>query len=359
MLTVNRFGSGNLLTIHDLIGGPEAAIFCTSTACMSVTTDFMSWIEEDGQHIDYMVYEAKDASIIILLTCQVTDLAILNDLKTAGRLHKENPDARIIIGGCLAQRFDIALPEWTERLDVVRAEYRDIMPITDEDNFVRWEKPFWIPEQKWDEHGGSNLNPGRLFRHMYPLKIGAGCHGNCKYCTIKDTRGETYEADAYLQVGEFLAHDEDIVLVSDSPSAKQIKDWCHLAIRYNKAVSFRNVEPQIANCCETELKDLAFQGLLKIFHCPIQSNDPKLLQKMGRSAAETDQYIYWSQELRRLGVLVATNIIIDYWVDGRLYHNYDPDFMSANFDYWTWNPHFDGIWNRETAELRWKRYIGE
>ena len=34
------------------------------------------------------------------------------------------------------------------------------------------------------------------------------------------------DADAYLQVKEFLDHaDEGVVVVSDSPTVQQIKDW--------------------------------------------------------------------------------------------------------------------------------------
>ena len=108
-----------------------------------------------------------------------------------------------------------------------------------------------------------------------------------------------------------------------------------------------------------ELLDLAHHGLLKIFHCPIQSNDIDVLRAMNRNVDETLEYIDAAQELRTLGVKVATNIIIDYNVDGKMIHNMPEEWLNEYFDYWSWNPYFDGNWNPEKAKGRFQKYIGE
>lgn len=365
----NRFGTGILYDEADLGKG----IYCVCTACMSVWSDFLSFANSElrkgkgsfkrfakykDQSKEVAPYYIKndcylnDTDTIVVLGCQVTDLAIYNDLKTAEELHDRYPDIPIYMGGCLAQRFDIELPEYLKRLDVVRAEYQNLDFV---DGFVYYEKPFWNKDLKDDEQ--DELATGNLFRHMYPLKIGAGCHGKCKYCTIRDTRGKTYETDAYLQINEFLMHD-NIVLISDSPTVKQIHDWCHLADRYNKQISLRNVEPQIANACKKDLMDIAKKGLLKIMHCPIQSNDINVLSAMNRDVKGTLEYIDFAQELRAIGVTVATNIIIDYIVDGEAIHNMDEDWLNSHFDYWSWNPYFDGNWDYAKAKERFEKYIG-
>lgn len=204
------------------------------------------------------------------------------------------------------------------------------------------------------------MSNGNLFRDMYMLKIGAGCHGKCKYCTIRDTRGEGYEMEAEGQVEEFLNHvdKEGVVIISDSPTVKQIKDWCGIAKQYGKSISFRNVEPLVTLACEEELMDLAKAGLLKIYHCPIQSNNPELLAIMNRSASSTLDAIKVMDELRVAGTKVATNIIIDYVADGKEYKNMDMDWLNEHFDYWSWNPYFDGNWNRAKAEERFEKYLG-
>lgn len=298
-------------------------------------------------------YTPWDADIIIVVGCQVTDLAILNDIRLAEMLHKQFPHAVICIGGCLAQRLDVELPEFIRRVDFGREEYEELDKSVLRHIF--WEKPFWVSDQTWKSNK-DDFSEGNLFRNMYPLKIGAGCTEKCKCCTIRDTRGKYYETDAFRQVNEFLNHD-NIVLVSDSPTPKQIRDWITLSYRYKKPISMRNVEPQVALSCEHEILKHAECGLLKIFHCPIQSSDPKLLEIMGRSVESTLEYLGMARELRKLGVKVATDIIIDYEFEGDIYRNLDVEWMDSHFDYWVWNPYFDGKWDRNKAEGRWQKYI--
>lgn len=357
----NRFGSGILYEESDLGYG----IYCVCTACMSIWSDFLSFANHElhqtpdrRQIKDVTPYYVAndpflhDTDTIVVLGCQVTDLAIYNDLKTAEELHQAYPTIPIYMGGCLAQRFDIEFPDYLRRLDVVRTPYENLKYV---DGFIDYKKPFWNPDLKEDD---DELAVGNLFRHMYPLKIGAGCHGKCKYCTIRDTRGESYETDAYLQINEFLEHaDQGVVLISDSPTVKQIEDWCHLAMRYKKQISLRNVEPQVANAAKQDLIRTAKSGILKVLHCPIQSNDINVLRAMNRDVNGTLDYIELAQELRKYGVVVATNIIIDYTVNGDTIHNMDTEWLDLHFDYWSWNPYFDGNWNYEKAEKRFEKYI--
>lgn len=276
-ITKNRFGEGILYSIDDIISPrfrPDAKVYCECAACMSVYTDMLSFLSSGSLLPCKYFSKTNNAGVtdIIVLGCQVTDLAILNDIRTAERLHKENPDATVYMGGCLAQRFDIQLPDFVRRLDVVRNETVALRSFFKD--FVIWQKPFWIT----DELGSGDYDNGNLFRNSTPIKIGAGCHGKCKYCTIRDTRGDNYAADAYLQIAEFLSAEGDVVFVSDSPTVQQVEDWCHIAIRYSKPVSFRNLEPTTANACSVALIELAKRGLLKTLHVPIQSEDIKVLK---------------------------------------------------------------------------------
>lgn len=348
----NRFGQGELYSIEDVLSNSNAKIYCECAACMSVYTDMLSYLSENPNADLFSTKNDETVTDIIVLGCQVTDLAILNDIRTAERLHTENPEANIYMGGCLAQRFDIELPEFVRRLDVVRNESVPIQE--DTKKAVVWQKPFWITK----ELGSGEYDDGNLFRNSTPIKIGAGCPGRCKYCTIRDTRGCSYERDADTQVQEFLNAKGDVVFVADSPSVKQVEDWCYIAIRHNKAVSFRNLEPATANMCINPLMALAEKGLLKTLHVPIQSENKAVLEAMNRSVNATLAYIRWNQGLRKHGVKLATNIIIDYDVDGTVYHNLNEEFLNSHFDYYAWNPYFDGNWDRKKAEERFDKYIG-
>lgn len=337
----NIFGTGVIYNESDLNG----KIYATSAACMSVWSDFLSWANANE---DRMVLDPSLADSIVVLGCQVTDLSILNDLEVAHKLHQlYNKD--IYMGGCLAQRFDISLPSYIKRLDVVRTINQSL----DNKKLVNYEKPFWVPdfEETQDE-----LKDGNLFRNFYPLKIGAGCHGKCKYCTIRHTRGDNYATVPNEQIKEFLDHD-NVVIISDSPTAYQIKEWSNIAIKYNKPFSIRNVEPQTLIMCEKELMELASLKLLKILHCPVQSFNDEILKIMNRSVEATKAAVVLIKNLREKGVVTATNIIIDYVYEGKLYPNYDIQKLNETFDYYSWNPYFDGNFDIEKARARFKKYI--
>lgn len=337
----NKFGEGILYEKHDL----GKKIYATSAACMSVWSDMLSYA---NKYPEYFVNDPAYADSIVVLSCQVTDLAVLNDLRVAAKLH-ELTGKEIYIGGCLAQRMDIPLPEFTRRLDVVR----EIGVELNNTSLVNYEAPFWVPDFKDED---DNLKDGHLFRDYYPLKLGAGCHGNCKYCTIRHTRGEVYETIPREQIDEFLHH-EHVVLTSDSPSVKQIKEWAIIAKETNKEISIRNIEPQNLIQCESELIELANLGLLDIVHCPVQSFDKLVLESMNRSVDATYKAIELLLKLRNLGVITATNIIIDYVVNDEVIENHDQEKLNKYFDYYSWNPYFDGNYDIIRAKERFNKYI--
>lgn len=339
----NIFGQGKIYNVNDL----EGKIYATSSACMSVWSDFLSWANANPTRCEKDLIKADT---IVVLGCQVTDLSIYKDIEVATRLHKET-GKDIYMGGCLAQRLDIELPSFIKRLDVVRVVGQEI----NDRNLIDYEPPYWVTDFKETE---DTFKDGNLFRNFYPLKIGAGCHGKCKYCTIKHTRGETYATVPEEQIEEFLNH-EDVVLISDSPTVLQIKTWCEIATRLQKQISIRNIEPQTLVACGEEVIELATMGYLNILHCPIQSYDEEVLKAMNRSVTMTKKALEIMQLVRSLGVKVATNIIIDYKVDDKLYPNYDKERLESEFDYYSWNPYFDGNFSMKKAKERFNKYIGE
>lgn len=338
----NIFGRGVLLDGQDLSVG-QTYIQCT--ACMSIYSECNSWA---NAHKVKMTNNPTDAYNIVILGCQVTDLAVLNDIVTLEKLIKQFPWKRFYIGGCLARRFDIPLPEGVFRLDGIKSDYQ-----WQNERLVDWAPPFWVKDYpNLEVINGKKIIDGSLFRDYYPLRISGGCKKKCKYCTIRVTRGESFQLDTQVLEGEFLAHD-NVVLISDSPSAEEIHEWCNIAIRNKKKVSFRNVEPSVAVEEWEILTQLAEMKLLDTFHCPIQSNVPATLEAMYRPVKPTMDYIEKLVPVLKVnGVTVATNIIIDY-LDFP-----NPD-LGDLFDYVSWNPYWDGKWDRARAEERMKKYINK
>lgn len=322
----------------------EGKTYMTSSACMSVLADGLSWANANE---DKITKDIEKANNVVVLSCQVTDLAILNDLEILEKYKEKYPDKNYFISGCLSKRLDLDLHEFAERLETPKQDYQSLENLT----LVNFEKPFWIKDFKEEDGKTNEFKQGHLFRNMYPLRIGKGCPNKCTYCTIRITRGDFEQYNASQLEKEFLEH-ENILLVADSPTVNQIKDWYEVATKYNKEFSIRNVEPSVTVRCKDELLDLANKGLLKVYHSPIQSNNPEVLKDMQRSVKDTLKTIEIAKQLKDQGVYVATNIIIDY-------KDFKQDFSKVYelYDYVSWNPLWDGKWDRKKAEQRSKKYL--
>ncbi len=320
----------------------KGKIYFTCAACMTVWADALSWANKHKRRI---TKDPKEAENIIVLSCQVTDLAILNDLKTMERLQITYKNKQYFISGCLAERKDIKLPKGVQRLKIPKEDYQEL----NDRSLVHFEKPFWIKRFKEED---SEFKQGHLFRKMYPLRIGKGCPFNCEYCTIRITRGRFKEYKNHKQLEKEFLKFKDVILIADSPMPNQIKHWCSIALKYKKTISIRNIEPTVSVQCKNEIINLAKKGFLKIFHSPIQSNNKKVLQEMKRDVKSTFETIKMAKRLKKLGVFIATNIIIDY-------KNFKQDFSKVLnlYDYVSWNPYWDGKWDRNKAEKRFKKYI--
>ncbi|MFX0136527.1 MAG: hypothetical protein ACFFDN_23005 [Candidatus Hodarchaeota archaeon] len=334
---INKFGSGIIYDSIDVKG----SIYATCAACMSIYAEFLSWANDNE---DRFVNNPIYASSIIILSCQVTDLAVLNDLRCLEKLMNNYPDKTYYIGGCLARRFDIDLPKNVRRLDNIKIDYKPLNKTW----MLNYEYPFWV--DNFSEDSPDKLSDGHLFRNMYPLRIGTGCSGKCKYCTIRVTRSEHSELD--ISWSEFCNF-KNPVLIADSPSKELILKWCNAAILTQKQISIRNIEPHVAILCSNELLTLSEKRLLKIFHCPIQSDNPATLKDMHREINSTLSVIDLVYELKKRDTICATNVIIDY----KNFENPDMYTLQSVFDYISWNPYWDGIWDRAKAEIRFKKYL--
>ncbi len=77
-----------------------------------------------------------------------------------------------------------------------------------------------------------------------------------------------------------------------------------------------------------------------------------VLTDMHRGVNATMETISLAKELKNLGVIIATNVIIDY-------KDFTQDLTDIVelYDYVSWNPLWDGKWDRERAEQRFEKYI--
>ena len=325
----NIFGEGTLTNLDEVAVSGKTYIQCA--ACLSLYAEALSWA---NAYPSLIAKTPEEADRIVTMSCQVTNLAVLNDIRNAVGLQSQAIYKPNYIAGCLAHRFDIEMPPGILRMDHIRMDYQHL----DDMSLVNYLPPFWV--ENFVEGGGEG--DGYRMRGQYPLRIGAGCSQRCAYCTIRVTRGQPYYlTDLDRLEKEFLDHN-DVVLISDNPSPDQIQFWCAKALEHGKGISIRNVEPQNALKAWDGLQAASEEGVLEELHMPIQSLTPKILKEMKRPAAQTLHAALRAQKLRR-NTHISTNIIRD--EENPLYNKYDEGLVYELFDTVSWNPMWDGKWD--------------
>lgn len=331
---LNRFGAADVLTPENL----PRPVYIECAACLSVYSEWWEWAED---HADRITRNPAGAASIVVLGCQVTDLAVLNDFRTAERLATIYPSATVYMGGCLARRFDIPMP-WGR---VVLVDDGRMVPTRLRDRtLVHWQAPFWIEDFAED---GTQLR-GNQFRAAYPIRVGRGCKGKCAFCTINATRGQYQE---YTLDKAALAENPGAVLVGDSPTTAQVETALQAALELGASLAIRNIEPSVALATQISAVKAAEVGVLWAWHCPIQSTNPGVVVRMRRNAQDMSSVLALSLALRSYGVWTATNVIWDFIPGDR------SDDAAKYFDHVAWNPYWDGKWDRVGAERRWAEYL--
>ena len=145
-----------------------------------------------------MTADSADADVLIINTCSFIDMA---KKESIGAVH-EAVDARseeparkkqkIIVAGCMSQRFSQELPHLMPDVDAfigldqvtqVAPIIQRLMGLTDQpqENLVT-AQPKWIPDYDTPRF---RLTP----KHMAYVKIAEGCNHTCSFCIIPKIRG--------------------------------------------------------------------------------------------------------------------------------------------------------------------------
>ncbi len=164
------------------------------------------------------VRQSTSADLVILNTCTVTAAADDDVRQTVRRLHRQNPDANILVTGCYAQRAPEELAALPGVRWVVGNSHKANIPVIASDAHsrldfhgeihigdIRNQQEFlWAPV----EAGGDLTRPN--------LKIQDGCDNRCSFCIIPSVRGRSRSASADEVVGQVrtLARQHQEVVLS-------------------------------------------------------------------------------------------------------------------------------------------------
>ncbi len=133
----------------------------------------------------------EEADIIIVNTCAFIDEAkeeAIDTIIQAGQLKEEGNCSKLIVAGCLAQRYKdellVEMPEIDALVGV--SEIEDIAKVIDE--ALRDGRPTWVKDPTYALDyplPRYQLTPS----HTAYIRIAEGCDNRCSYCVIPDLRG--------------------------------------------------------------------------------------------------------------------------------------------------------------------------
>jgi threonylcarbamoyladenosine tRNA methylthiotransferase MtaB len=237
---------------------------------------------------------AADAGLIVLNTCTVTATADDEVRQTVRRMHRDHPEARILITGCYAQRAPQELAAIEGVTLVVGNSHKTQIPD--------------LVSSPMDYHG--QIEIGDIFaahdflsapvedaageRTRPNLKIQDGCNNRCSFCIIPFVRGRSRSAPAEQvidQVGALAKKYREVVLSGinlgrwgrDFPGRIRLVDLIRRLLDETPVERLRlsSVEPM--DFSDDLLAVLAASPrIAKHVHAPLQSGSDTVLRRMHR-----------------------------------------------------------------------------
>jgi threonylcarbamoyladenosine tRNA methylthiotransferase MtaB len=240
------------------------------------------------------VHDRESADLVILNTCTVTAEADNDARSTIRRVHRENPNARILVTGCYAQRAPEELSkmpgvEWvvgnSHKTSIAELVAGDTMyhgQIVTGDIFETRD----ILTAPILDATGDRTRPN--------LKIQDGCHNRCSFCIIPYVRGKSRFVDAdqvVEQVRSLATRYKEVVLSGinlgrwgrEAGSTVRLPDLLRRLLNETDMTRLRlsSVEPMDFS---DDLLGLMADSprIAKHVHAPLQSGSDTILRRMHR-----------------------------------------------------------------------------
>jgi threonylcarbamoyladenosine tRNA methylthiotransferase MtaB len=232
---------------------------------------------------------AADADLVVLNSCTVTASADEDVRKAVRRVHRENPEARILVTGCYAQRAPEEIAVLPGVAWVVGNSHKIQIPdIVSEPAEVPYHGEIRVGDifaqndflsAPVEDASGDRTRPN--------LKIQDGCNNRCSFCIIPFVRGRSRSAPAdqvVQQVRNLAARYREVVL-----SGINLGRWGRLTDLIRTLLAETGIERLRLSSVEPmdwsdDLLGLVASSprIAKHVHAPLQSGSDRVLRRMHR-----------------------------------------------------------------------------
>jgi threonylcarbamoyladenosine tRNA methylthiotransferase MtaB len=237
--------------------------------------------------------QAGNADLVVLNTCTVTATADDELRQTVRRIHRESPEARILVTGCYAQRAPQEIAQLPGVWLVAGNSHKTQIP-----DLISTTAPYHGQVEVGDifaQHDflSTPVEDALGDRTRPNLKIQDGCNNRCSFCIIPFVRGRSRSAPAEQvldQVGRLAEKYKEVVLSGINLGrwgrdlgGIRLPDLIRRLLNETPVERLRlsSVEPMDWSDDLLELMASSAR-IAKHVHAPLQSGSDKVLRRMHR-----------------------------------------------------------------------------
>ena len=272
-------------------------IACISLGCPKnqVDLDVMVHILLSAGH--ETVADLAEADVILVNTCGFIESAkteAIENILEACSYKQQNPELKVIVTGCLAERYRSQIEEEIPEVDAVVGCASNKAIDTIVERLFHGEDHLESYGAKKDFPLGGKRVIGTPAHYAY-LKIAEGCNNRCHYCAIPGIRGPLHSRDMADCVAEarWLAGEgvKELIVVAQDPTAYG-EDWgkpgsiCELLDKLNKVPGLEWIRIMYAYPERITDEFIAAmkrnEKVVPYLDLPIQHCDDEVLKNMNR-----------------------------------------------------------------------------
>ncbi len=302
----SRYGSKNG-AIDFLIIALVAGYHVLNFGCRATQADGAA-IERELVHLGMSVREIHSADLVVLNTCTVTANADADARAAIRRVHRENPDAKILVTGCYAQRASEEISKidgvtWivgnSHKPEIGKILAGQITEDRGQNGFVTLAALNGVETYIDDIFAHTELLAAPVFeagaKTRPNLKVQDGCDNRCSFCVIPFVRGasRSLPLESVLHEVELLVESgyREMVISGinlgrwgrDFATPSRFEDLLRAILRETaiERIRISSVEPM--DWSDELIDVVATQPrLCKHAHVPLQSGSDRVLRMMHR-----------------------------------------------------------------------------
>jgi len=268
------------------------------------------------QNKDFEIIEnPDDADIIIVNTCGFIEDAkkeSIDAIFEAVELKKTNSNKKVIVSGCLSQRYKSELQNEIKEIDGIfgTEDYKGILSA--------------LGKEEFDANNLYKIRDLSTPNHYAYLKISEGCNHKCSFCAIPLIRGKhkSRSIEEILEEAEILAKKgvKELILVSQDTSYYG-KDYYNqqkivdLLVKLAEKNLFKWIRPLYWYPTNFPFKYIEkmseYPALIPYLDMPIQHISTNVLKQMNRAeTTESIKKLYKNIRKQQPNISLRTTIIL-------------------------------------------------